>query len=99
MILGRAAPLALRPVVVTRAVAAVTDNIFVIQRRFFDELKAHETDQQRPWVGLPTRTMQLLHFYIIEEEDGSAMFVKNRSAPKIYYDPIEYREFKKEYMN
>lgn len=75
------------------------NNMFIIRRAHYQELKEYASDMNLTWPGITHRTMALLHFYIIENDDGSAEFIKNRSKNKIIYDPAEYKEFKREYMN
>lgn len=73
-------------------------NTFIIQRDHFDQQKEAESKFDIPWVAIPHKTMQLLHFYIIENEDGSAEFLKNRAEHKKIYSPMEYKQFRKEYL-
>lgn len=77
----------------------IMNNIFIIQRVHYEELKQHAADLKLPWPGVSHRLMGLLHFYIIENEDGSAEFIKNRSKQKTHYSPEEYKNFKKEHLN
>ena len=70
------------------------NNIFIIDRCRYNEF--HKDEFTSRFIGgLPSRVMMLLDHFIIEEEDGSAIFLKNRSNGKTHMPPHEYREFKK----
>lgn len=44
--------------------------------------------------GVNYAMIMMLDFYIVEEEDGSASFIKNRHNSKNYMTKEEYIEFK-----
>jgi hypothetical protein len=73
------------------------NNVFIIQRKFFDELKGINFNGK--WVGVSNKMMQLLHYYVIEEEDGSATFLKNRATGIPSHTKAEYEEFRKKYLS
>ena len=56
-------------------------NAFIIDRRRYNEIQGFYDNlnvSNHPYDGLSSLTLSWLDFYIIEEEDGSATFLKNK---------------------
>lgn len=69
-------------------------NTFIIDRQRYDQMISYE------WGGVRYITLQLLDFYIIEETDGSATFVKNRYNNQKKMTKAEFESFKaRMYLN
>lgn len=76
-------------------------NVFIIQRRIHELLISFRLKLMKPneFDYLPAKVLYSLDYYIVEEEDGSATFLKNRYNNKEFMNPEEYREFKNSFIS
>lgn len=72
-------------------------NSLILSREAWHTLSPRKTPNHSAY-GISPVTLSLLDFYIIEEEDGSATFIKNRLGQKSMAKE-EYSKFKQEYLN
>ena len=72
-------------------------NSFIIDRVRYDLIQNCDWLPNKYFNGLPSVVVQHLDFYIIEEEDGSATFIKNRHNGKPFMTKEEYAELKQQY--
>jgi len=74
-------------------------NAFIIDRKRYDSYIQNDWQPNRHIGGIPPSVVMFLDYFVIEEEDGSATFLKNRYPGGDHMTPQEYSQFKLDYMN
>jgi hypothetical protein len=74
-------------------------NVFIIDRKRYDQYTKIDWLPAHHIGGLPGAVVMFLDYFVIEEEDGSATFLKNRHNGLRAMTKEEYYHFKRDYMN
>lgn len=72
-------------------------NTFIIDRARYDSYMSRDWIPEASIGGIPGYVVMYLDFFIIEETDGSATFLKNRHDHKNFMTQEEYTKFKLKY--
>lgn len=70
-------------------------NSFIIDRDKYEQAFAASTADTSTMFSF--KVIQMLYFFIIENDDGSAEFLKNRHNGKRFMSKKEYQNFKDQY--